>query len=56
MEQGVVSQKLQNPEELQMPPRNKGGRPPTTGYRTQQAIAERQADRELILNLRKIEM
>jgi hypothetical protein len=55
MEQGAASQKLQNPEEQAIPPRNKGGRPPTTGYRTQQALAERQADRELLLGMRKIE-
>jgi hypothetical protein len=40
---GGISENLQNP--LQ---KNRGGRPPTTGDRTQASLAQRRADKELI--------
>jgi len=43
---GDGSGKVHNPSG-----RNKGGRPATSGYRTREAIAQRQADRELIAQL-----
>jgi len=35
--------------------KNIGGRPPTTGDRTQKAIAQRRADRELMLKMQTIQ-
>jgi len=43
---GGVSENLQNP-----PLKNRGGRPPTTGDRTQASLAQRRADKELISTL-----
>lgn len=43
---GEASGKVHNPSG-----RNKGGRPPVTGYRTREAITQRQADRELLESL-----
>ena len=46
------------PEKMQNPacsPKSKGGRPPTTGYRTKQAIAQRKADRELLSEMQRLE-
>ena len=43
---GAGSEKMHNPSS-----KNKGGRPATSGYRTREAIAQRQADRELVSNL-----
>ena len=43
---GDGSGKVHNPSG-----RTKGGRPPTSGYRTREAIAQRQADRELLESL-----
>ena len=34
---------------------NKGGRPPTTGYRTNEAIKQRSADRELLSDMKRVE-
>lgn len=45
---GEASGNMQNPSYAT---KSKGGRPPTTGYRTNQAIAQRQADRELVRGL-----
>ena len=47
---GDERRNMQNPE---MPSRNRGGRPPTTGYRTKEAIAQRQADRALVKGVSK---
>ena len=43
---GDGSGKVHNPSS-----KNKGGRPPVSGYRTREAIAQRQADRKLIAQL-----
>jgi len=43
---GDASGKVQNPSACV--PVNRGGRPPTSGYRTQEAIRQRNADRELL--------
>ena len=43
---GDASGKMHNPSS-----KNKGGRPPVSGYRTREAIAQRQADRELLESL-----
>ena len=51
--QGEVNQNLQNPLVPEIR-KNKGGRPPTTGYRTREAIAERQADKDLLLAMGKL--
>ena len=51
--QGEVNQNLQNPPVSEIR-KTKGGRPPTTGYRTREAIAERQADKELLVAMNQI--
>ena len=47
------------PENMQNPsnhvPKSKAGRPPTTGYRTQTAIAQREADRDLLREMQLVE-
>ena len=43
---GEPTGKVHNPSS-----KNRGGRPPVSGYRTRQAIAQRQADRELLESL-----
>ena len=50
---GDASENMQNP--LGRRPKSKGGRPPTTGYRTQTAIAQRQADRDLLREMQLVE-
>jgi hypothetical protein len=50
---GDASGKIQNP--LACTPKNKGGRPPTSGYRTQEAINQRSADRELLADMKRVE-
>ena len=47
---GEVSEKVHNPAG-----QNKGGRPPVSGYRTRQAIAQRKADRELLSSMERLE-
>ena len=47
---GDGSGKVHNPSG-----RNKGGRPPVTGYRTREAIKQRQADRELLSGVDRVE-
>lgn len=47
---GDGSGKVHNPSG-----RNKGGRPPVTGYRTREAITQRQADRELLSGVDRVE-
>ena len=49
---GVHQNKIQNPSVVA---KSKGGRPPTTGYRTNEAIAQRQADRDLLSRVEAIE-
>jgi len=44
---GGAPEKMQNPTTAPTP-KNKGGRPPTTGYRTQSAIDQRKFDRGLL--------
>lgn len=46
---GDASGKMHNPSG-----RPKGGRPPTSGYRTREAVAQRQADRELLSGAQQI--
>lgn len=50
---GDASGKIQNP--LACAPKNRGGRPPTSGYRTQEAINQRSADRELLADMKRVE-
>ena len=50
---GDASGKIQNP--LPCVPKHRGGRPPTSGYRTQEAINQRSADRELLSNMKRVE-
>lgn len=50
---GVNSEKIQNPASRF--PKNKGGRPPTSGYRTREAITQRRADRELLSSMKRVE-
>ena len=50
---GDASGKMQN--SLACAPKYKGGRPPTSGYRTQEAINQRSADRELLSSMKRVE-
>ena len=50
---GGASKNMQNPSN--QIPKSKGGRPPTTGYRTTKAIRDRDADRLLLEDLKNIE-
>ena len=50
---GDASGKIQNPLACASKPR--GGRPPTSGYRTQEAINQRSADRELLSSMKRVE-
>ena len=50
---GGVLGKIQNP--LPCVPKHRGGRPPTSGYRTQEAINQRSADRELLSSVKRVE-
>jgi hypothetical protein len=49
---GDHQNKLQNPSVVA---KSKGGRPPKTGYRTSEAIAQRQADRDSLAKVQAIE-
>ena len=49
---GEASGNMQNPS---CAAKSKGGRPPTSGYRTNKAIAQRQADRELLSGVRRLQ-
>ena len=49
---GDASGKVQNPSACV--PANRGGRPPTSGYRTQEAIRQRSADRDLVSRMERI--
>ena len=51
---GDASGKMQNINSTNAPV-NKGGRPPTSGYRTQEAINQRSADRELLSSMKRVE-
>jgi len=53
---GGVSKKMQNPPTSPITAKNKGGRPPVTGYRTQSAIDQRKADKELLSGVQSIEI
>ena len=50
---GANSEKIQNPTSRF--PKNKGGRPQTSGYRTREAITQRSADRELLSSMKRME-
>ena len=50
---GGASEKMQNSSDQKT--NNKGGRPPTTGYRTNEAIKQRSADRELLSDMKRVE-
>lgn len=50
---GDASEKMQNP--VAQKTNNKGGRPPTTGYRTHEAIKQRNTDRELLSRMKRVE-
>ena len=52
---GDDPKKMQNQSPLVNTPCNKGGRPVTTGYRTQKAIAQRKTDRDLLSKVKSIE-
>jgi hypothetical protein len=52
---GDDPKKMQNQSPLVNTPCNKGGRPVTTGYRTQKAIAQRKTDRDLLSKVNGIE-
>ena len=52
---GDDPKKMQNPSPLVNTPCNKGGRPVTTGYRTQKAIAQRKTDMDLLSKVNGIE-
>jgi hypothetical protein len=51
---GDASGKMQNINSTNTPV-NKGGRPPTSGYRTQEAISQRSSDRELLSDMKRVE-
>jgi len=53
---GGESKKMQNPPTAPVNSKNKGGRPPVTGYRTQSAIDQRKADKELLSEVQSIEI
>jgi hypothetical protein len=50
---GDASGKMQNSSAPS--PKYRGGRPPTSGYRTQEAIKQRSADRDLLSNIKRVE-
>ena len=50
---GAAAEKIQNP--LARAPKPIGGRPPLSGYRTQEAINQRSADRELLSSMKRVE-
>lgn len=50
---GAGSEKMRNPSSC--PPVNKGGRPPTTGYRTKKSVEQRINDRELLCSVKSME-
>jgi hypothetical protein len=52
---GDESEKVQNPPVPAPTTKNKGGRPPITGYRTQGAINQRKADWELLSAVKQAE-
>jgi hypothetical protein len=51
---GDASGKMQNINSTNAPV-NRGGRPPTSGYRTKEAIRQRSADRELLSSMKRVE-
>ena len=50
---GDASGKIQNSSASS--PKYRGGRPPTSGYRTQEAISQRAADRDLLSSMTRLE-
>lgn len=50
---GAGSEKMRNPSSCA--PVNKGGRPPTTGYRTKKSVEQRINDRELLSSVKRME-
>lgn len=52
---GGATGKVQNPADVVNASKNRGGRPPTTGYRTAKAIEERRADKDLLLSMNRVE-
>ena len=50
---GDASGKIQNSSASS--PKYRGGRPPTSGYRTQEAIKQRSADRDLLTDMKRVE-
>ena len=50
---GDASEKMRNPSSCV--PVNKGGRPPTTGYRTKKSVEQRINDRELLSSVKRME-
>lgn len=50
---GDASGKIQNPTASST--KRRGGRPPTSGYRTQEAINQRSTDRELLSNMKRVQ-
>ena len=50
---GGTSEKMRNPSSIV--PVNKGGRPPTTGYRTKKSVEQRINDRELLSSVKRME-
>ena len=52
---GVTAEKMRNTPDSINAPVNKGGRPPTNGYRTKDAITQRSADRQLLSSMKRIE-
>jgi hypothetical protein len=51
---GDTSEKMRNPPSA-LTSKSKGGRPTTSGYRTQEAIKQRNADRELLSDMKRVE-
>lgn len=50
---GAASGKMQNSSASS--PKYRGGRPPTSGYRTHEAINQRSADRDLLTDMKRVE-
>ena len=50
---GAGSENMRNPSSCA--PVNKGGRPPTTGYRTKKSVEQRINDRELLSSVKRME-
>jgi hypothetical protein len=50
---GDASENMRNPATYA--PINKGGRPPTTGYRTKKSVEQRINDRELLSSVKRME-